>query len=77
VLAVKVLPKGQITLPKSVRDKLSIKVGDTLLIEERASDIVVSRGKTLLDFRGVLPDLGLSIEQIRDKAVTEAIRSRG
>ncbi len=30
---VKVLPKGQITLPKEVRQKLHIQVGDTLLMD--------------------------------------------
>jgi AbrB family looped-hinge helix DNA binding protein len=33
--AVKVLPKGQITLPKNVRKRLTIEVGDTLILEEK------------------------------------------
>ena len=32
--AVKVLPKGQITLPKEMRKSLGIKEGDTLVIEK-------------------------------------------
>ncbi len=30
--AVKVLPKGQITLPKKIRKSMNIKDGDTLII---------------------------------------------
>ena len=33
--AVKVLPKWQITIPKGVREKLKIHVGDTIVVEER------------------------------------------
>lgn len=39
MLAVKVLPKGQITLPKEVRQKLHIQVGDTLLMPSSRDSI--------------------------------------
>ena len=43
--AVKVLPKWQITLPKNIRQKLKIDVGDTIVVEERAGEIVMEKGE--------------------------------
>lgn len=71
---VKVLPKGQITLPKRVRKKLKIAVGDRLLIEEEEEKIVLKKGKTIFDYIGALPSLGMSIEKMREKAVEEAVK---
>ena len=71
---VKVLPKGQITLPKKVRKKLKIGVGDRLLIEEEEEKIVLKKGKTIFDYIGTLPSLGMSIEKMREKAVEEAVK---
>ncbi|MDH4267872.1 MAG: AbrB/MazE/SpoVT family DNA-binding domain-containing protein [Deltaproteobacteria bacterium] len=70
----KVLPKGQITLPKQVRKKLKIGVGDRLVIEEDEEKIVLKKGKTIFDYIGSLPTLGMSIEKMRDKAVAEAAK---
>jgi AbrB family looped-hinge helix DNA binding protein len=75
--AVKVLPKGQITLPKGVRRKLEIKTGDTLLLEEKDDQMVIKKGKTIFDFLGCLPKLKLSIEEIREKAIKEATKDHG
>lgn len=72
--AVKILPKGQITLPKEIRKSLNIKEGDTLVIENSDGEIVMRKGKTIFDFVGTLPDLGLSIDEVRDKAVEEAAK---
>ncbi len=71
---VKVLPKGQITLPKQVRKKLKIGVGDRLLIEEDEEKIVLKKGKTIFDYIGSLPSKGMSVEMMRDKAVAEAAK---
>jgi AbrB family looped-hinge helix DNA binding protein len=75
--AVKVLPKGQITLPKEFRRKLAIKTGDTLLLEEMDRSMVLKKGKTIFDFVGHLPDLKLSIEEVREKAIKEAAKDHG
>ena len=69
--AVKVLPKGQITIPKSIRKKFNISVGDPLLIQEKGGEIILKKTKTIFDFIGILPDSGLSISEIRDKAAKE------
>lgn len=76
MLAVKVLPKWQITIPKKVREKLKIRAGDTMIIEEREGEIILKKGKTIFDYTASLPDLGMNIEDIRDQAAAEVARER-
>jgi AbrB family looped-hinge helix DNA binding protein len=71
--AVKVLPKGQITLPKEIRQRLDIREGDTLLLDTDGAQATIKKGKTIFDFRGALPDLGMSIDKIREKAVAGGV----
>jgi AbrB family looped-hinge helix DNA binding protein len=72
--SVKVLPKGQITLPRDIRKKLEIETGDTLLLEERDQQLVIKKGKTIFDYVGYLPNLKLSIQEIREKAIKEVAK---
>ncbi len=74
--AVKVLPKGQITLPKKIRQHLGINIGDALVIEEEKDRIVIRKGKTIYDFIGTLPALDISIEEMTEKATEEAMKER-
>ena len=74
--AVKVLPKWQITIPKNVREKLSIHVGDTIVVEEREGEIVLKKGKTIFDYTLSLPNLGITVDEIREKAAAEVGRER-
>ena len=74
--AVKVLPKGQITIPKKVREKLKIHVGDTVVVEEREGEIVLRKGKTIFDYAESLPNLGMTIDEIREKAEAGVARER-
>lgn len=74
--AVKVLPKGQITLPKKIRQHLGINIGDALVIEEQKDRIVIKKGKTIYDFIGTLPALDISIEEMIEKATEEAMIER-
>lgn len=73
MLAVKVLPKGQITLPKEVRQQLNIQVGDTLLMDADSEQFVVRKGKNIFDFKGVLPSKGMTIDEIREKAIAAGV----
>ena len=74
--AVKVLPKWQITIPKNVREKLKIHVGDTIVVEEREGEIVLKKGKTIFDYAQSLPNLGITVDEIREKAAAEVTRER-
>ena len=69
--AVKVLPKWQITIPKKVREKLKIRVGDTMVIEEKEGELVLKKGKTIFDYAESLPNLGMTVEEIRERAAAE------
>ena len=70
--AVKVLPKGQITLPKNIRENLGIDIGDPLILEAKNNEIILRKTKTIFDYIGVLPDLGIDIDKMVDEAVIEA-----
>lgn len=74
--AVKVLPKWQITIPKGVREKLKIHVGDTIVVEEREGEIILKKGKTIFDYAQSLPDLGMTVDEIREKAIAGVARDR-
>jgi AbrB family looped-hinge helix DNA binding protein len=74
--AVKVLPKGQITLPKKIRQHLGINVGDALVIEEEKDRLVIKKSKTIYDFIGTLPPLDIPIEEMVEKATEEAMKER-
>lgn len=74
--AVKVLPKGQITLPKEIRESLGIKEGDTLTIEKTDGEVILKKGKTIHDYKGFLPKPDITIEDVIEKAAEEAVRDR-
>ena len=71
---VKILPKGQITLPKKIREAMNIKEGDTLLVEKSGGEIVMRKGKTIFDYAGTLPNLGVSIDELRERASEEVAK---
>jgi len=73
---VKILPKGQITLPKKIRESLGVHEGDSLIIEKAGCGIILKKGKTIHDFMGSLPNLGMTIDEIREKAVKEGAKER-
>ncbi|OIO03706.1 AbrB family transcriptional regulator [Candidatus Desantisbacteria bacterium CG_4_10_14_0_8_um_filter_48_22] len=72
--SVKVLPKYQITIPKLIRKKLNLHLGDAVVLVEEKEKIVLSKGKTIYDYVGTLPGTGMSIEEIRNKATQEAMK---
>ncbi|MBU0479054.1 AbrB/MazE/SpoVT family DNA-binding domain-containing protein [bacterium] len=75
MMSVKVLPKYQITIPKVIREKMHLHLGDALVIEEEDKEtMIIKKGKTIYDYIGSLPNLGISIEKIREKAIKEAMK---
>ena len=74
--AVKVLPKGQITLPNEIRKHMNIKVGDKLVVEEADGNIVLKKGKTIHDYIGFLAKPDIPIEDMIEKAKEEALKER-
>ena len=74
--AVRVLPKWQITIPKGVREKLKIRVGDTIVVEEREGEIILKKGKTIFDYAQSLPGLRMTVDEIREKAIAGVAHER-
>lgn len=64
--------KGQVTIPKRVRDELGLHEGDRLLFRVVDGRVVLARTADLLDLAGVVAvpadARDLSWDQIRDRA---------
>lgn len=72
----KITSKGQITLPKELRQRLNVKEGDEIeFVEENGKTWVRPRNVDIMDLAGMLHRPGMrpiSIEEM-DEAVMEAV----
>lgn len=78
-MTVRVGPKGQVVLPKRVRDKLGIKPGDEVVVEEVGGVAHVRRVKSDARLRGFLKDgdpLGELAVEHRRELERDAARTR-
>ncbi len=65
----KVLPKGQITIPKKIRERLGIKEGDIISMEEVEEGVLLRKGKTLFDVAGSIEiEGGISLKTLIEEA---------
>jgi antitoxin PrlF len=69
--------KGQITLPKDIRDRLGLKPGDRLDFRVDEEGVITARRRKSLkiqDLFGILPNNGvhLTVEEMND-AIAEAV----
>ncbi|MEY2469858.1 MAG: antitoxin PrlF [Actinomycetota bacterium] len=69
-VAAKVTSKGQITLPKSVRDALGLKEGDSVIFRLDGNRATLARTPNLLDLAGSVP----VPPEVRGKSWTEIRR---
>ena len=76
MLAVKVLPKGQITLPKKMREKINLRDGDVLLVEEKDGVLSMRKGKTVLYLIGSIPATGAPVDEAIEEAIHKAVKER-
>ena len=53
-VAAKITSKGQITLPKKVRDLLHLREGGVVVFEQEDDKIVLKPAQSLLDYKGYL-----------------------
>ena len=53
--AAKVTSKGQVTVPKTVRDALGIKEGDQVIFRVEGNRAVLARTPDFLDLAGTIP----------------------
>ncbi len=50
----KVTIKGQVTIPKKIREILNIRPNDFVLFARKGNEVVIKPARTLLDLRGVI-----------------------
>lgn len=52
----KVGPKGQVVLPKGIRDRLGIEPGDQVTVEKEGDYIQIRKAATIASLRGIFKD---------------------
>lgn len=78
----KVTTKGQITIPKSIRDKLDLKEGSKIIFLQKGEDIVIKNSAMLAlekmqdEFEGEAERLGIKDEEDVVKLVKEFRKER-
>ncbi len=76
-VAAKVTSKGQVTIPRAVREALGITAGDQVVFRVESHRAILARSPNLLDLAGTVPvpaaKRGVSWDEVR--RVTQATRS--
>ena len=78
----KVTTKGQITIPKSIRDLLNLKEGSKIIFIQKGSDVVIKNSAMLAleeiqdSFEGEADRLGLETEEDVVKMIKEYRKNR-
>lgn len=70
----KVTSKGQITIPKEIRDILGLNKGSVLIFEVRDNAVNMRVSKTIRDYRETLPEVGIPFEDIRKEVKRKLAR---
>lgn len=70
VATAKISSKGQITLPKEVRDLLDVHTGSVVVFEKEDDKVIIKPARTLQEFKGILKgrQKSVDIDQVREKA---------
>ena len=70
IAAAKVTSKGQVTIPKEIREFLLVQTGTIVVFEKEDNQVFIRPHKTLKAFRGMLKGFGkrASFEEIRNTA---------
>lgn len=82
MIASTITSKGQITIPKEIRDKFHLKAHDKLLFKPEADKIIIKpMAGTILDIKGAFPvkekigfeKLRMKMEKVTAKKTTRAM----
>jgi AbrB family looped-hinge helix DNA binding protein len=75
----KITSKGQITLPKKVRDLLHLKEGGVVVFEQEEDRIVIKSAQSLMDYKGYLRGRArpADADTVRDAARTYVGKKAG
>ncbi len=60
--------RGQVAIPKKIREYLKINEGDTIVFEMKDGEVRIRKIKSFLDQKGVLKGKRLKPEEVRRKA---------
>jgi len=70
-MTVRVGPKGQVVVPKAIRDRLGIRPGDDVVVVEEAGEVRIRRPRSADDLLGMLGPAGglddLAAERRRER----------
>jgi len=66
-----VTQKGQVTIPKKVRDRLNIKQGDEVIFEVNEDNVVIRKKESRPQFRKYIGYLKYKKGQTADKIIRE------
>ena len=69
-ITAKITSKGQITIPKEIRNILHLQKGGVIVFENEGDQVVIKPARTLKDFKGTLKgkDRTADFDNIRQKA---------
>ena len=75
----KITSKGQITIPKKVRDILHLREGGVVVFEQENDSFVIKPAESLLDYKGYLKGRTrpADVENVRETARTYVGRKAG
>jgi len=65
-MLVLISPKYQIVIPKSIRNKLGLRIGGKIHMRVKGNSIILMPDKPIQNFRGVLK--GTRLDDIREEA---------
>lgn len=79
IIAAKITSKGQITLPKKVRDILHLREGGVVVFEQENDSFVIKPAESLLDYKGYLKGRARPTggDRVRETARTNVGRKAG
>ena len=74
---VKISSKGQITIPKELRDRLGLKAGDYLLVRAEGNEIKLRKIEPIEKFAGILKEKESYSDDEIEEMIEEAIAKEG
>ncbi len=61
-------PKYQVVIPKEIRNRISVKPGQKLMVYERDGIIYLIPDTPIKKLRGILKNKGVTFDDLRDKS---------
>lgn len=68
----RITSKGQVTIPKEVRERYGFKEGEYLILEPRGEDLVVRRGRIVADEEGFETLVDRIAERFEGKGISRS-----